>query len=86
MTISANREKEHNFQFPPEWHLWKNEHGKKYAHIKEELSKHLMWLANREYINQHNKYADTFGYTLKMNKFGDLVREREKKNYRVWIS
>lgn len=59
--------------FPPEWHLWKSEHGKNYEDVKEELSKHLVWLGNQEYINQHNKYSDVFGYTLSMNHLGDMV-------------
>ena len=69
----ASSERAANVSFPPEWHLWKTEHGKSYKNTKEELSKHLVWLDNQEYINQHNKYADVFGYTLKINRFGDLV-------------
>ena len=60
-------------EFPLEWHLWKSEHKKQYHHVREELSKHLVWLGNQEYIKQHNKYADVFGYTLKMNSLGDMV-------------
>ena len=60
--------------FPLEWHLWKSDHGKSYGNLKEELSKHLVWLGNKEYINQHNKYSHVFGYTLKMNHLGDMVR------------
>ncbi len=60
--------------FPQEWHLWKSEHDKSYGNLKEELSKHLVWLGNQEFINQHNKYSHVFGYSLKMNHFGDMVR------------
>lgn len=59
-------------EFPLEWHLWKGEHKKQYEDVREELSKHLVWLGNQEYINQHNKYAHVFGYTLKMNSLGDM--------------
>ena len=31
-------------------------------------------MSNKAYIDQHNQYADTFGYTLKMNNLGDMVR------------
>ncbi len=59
--------------FPKEWHLWKGEHGKTYEDLEEELRKHLVWLGNKEYINQHNKFSNVFGYTLEMNRFGDMV-------------
>lgn len=55
-----------------EWHLWKSEHGKSYEDEVEELERHSIWLSNKEYIEQHNTRSDVFGYTLKMNKFGDL--------------
>ena len=56
-----------------EWHLWKSEHKKSYQNEIEELERHNIWLSNNEYIEQHNQRSDVFGYTLKMNKFGDLV-------------
>ena len=59
---------------PPEWHQWKAKHGKTYENDHDELKRHIVWQANQKYIDEHNKYADTFGYTLEMNKFGDLVR------------
>ena len=60
-------------EFPPEWHLWKSQHGKVYQDEREELKRHIVWQANKKHIDDHNKYADVFGYTLKMNQFGDLV-------------
>lgn len=62
------------FDLPPEWHAWKGIHNKKYENDHEELSRHVIWLSNQKYIDEHNKYADTFGYTLGMNRYGDLVR------------
>lgn len=62
-----------NLDLPPEWHSWKATHGKSYETEYEELSKHIVWLSNQKYIDEHNKYAETFGYTLEMNKFGDMV-------------
>ena len=62
------------YQHPEEWQLWKTEHRKSYESQREELERHLVWLANREYINAHNKNADLFGFTLAMNHFGDMVR------------
>lgn len=72
-----NSEEEGNskVKFPPEWHLWKSQHGKVYQDEREELQRHIVWLANKKHIEEHNKFADEFGYTLKMNQFGDLVCE-----------
>ena len=61
------------YQHPEEWQLWKTEHGKSYESQREELERHLVWLANREYINAHNKNADLFGFTLAINHLGDIV-------------
>lgn len=61
------------YQFAEEWSLWKNEHAKKYESELEELERHLVWLSNKEYIDQHNANADLFGFTLAMNHLGDLV-------------
>ena len=60
-------------RFSEEWHLWKSEHEKSYKDEMEELERHSIWLSNKEYIEQHNIRSDVFGYTLKMNMFGDLV-------------
>ena len=48
--------------------------SEKYESPKHELSKHLVWLSNKHYTEEHNNYADVLGYGLKMNQFGDLVR------------
>ena len=63
----------HAVDFPPEWHLWKATHQKTYEGEHEELRRHIVWLSNQKYIEEHNKYSEHFGYTLEMNKFGDLV-------------
>ena len=60
-------------EYPEEWHLWKSEHGKEYSDDLEELQRHITWQANKEYIDRHNEMSDYFGYTLKMNHFGDMV-------------
>ena len=44
----------------------------------EELRKHITWMSNNAYIDQHNQDSDTFGSTLKMNNFGDLVSSRAR--------
>ena len=62
------------YQHPQEWRLWKSEHRKSYTSTSEELERHLIWLSNRKYIEGHNANADVFGYSLSMNRFGDMVR------------
>ena len=62
-----------NFWMTKEWHQWKAEHGKSYESEREELERHLVLLSNREYINAHNKRAESIGFTLSMNQFGDKV-------------
>ena len=61
------------YEFVEEWQLWKSDHGKKYDSQREELERHLVWLSNREYIQQHNVNAELFGFTLAVNHFGDMV-------------
>lgn len=61
------------YKYPAEWHLWKATHNKGYESEDEELQRHINWLSNKEYIEQHNKHADLFGHTLAMNQFGDMV-------------
>lgn len=62
------------FEFVEEWHLWKSRHSKIYESQLIELERHLTWLSNKKYIEQHNVNSHIFGFTLAMNQFGDLVR------------
>ena len=62
-----------NFQFVEEWNIWKGQHEKSYGSQLEELERHLVWLSNKKYIEQHNANSHIFGFTLAMNHFGDLV-------------
>ncbi len=56
-----------------EWRWWKKIHTKNYGTYQEELERHLIWLSNRKYIEQHNANADIFGFNLAMNYWGDMV-------------
>ena len=60
-------------EFSEEWIEWKNSHGKIYDSEKEELTRHATWVANKDFIDEHNNHSDLYGFTLKMNQFGDLV-------------
>ncbi len=61
-------------QLSEEWHGWKVEHGKEYVSEREEVYRHVIWKSNKRFIEAHNLYNETFGYTLAMNEMGDLVR------------
>ena len=60
-------------EFSDEWNGWKELYKKTYECEHEELARYTVWVANKAYIEEHNKNADTLGYTLKMNEFGDMV-------------
>ena len=45
-----------------------------HCHSQEELQRHTVWMANRQYIEDHNTFnTENTGFTLAMNQFGDLV-------------
>ena len=48
-------------------------HSKSYPDSDEESSRYNTWRANKDLIDRHNQHADLLGFTLEMNKFGDLV-------------
>ena len=62
------------FKAVEEWQLWKSRHEKIYDTHLVELEKQITWLSNKKYIEQHNANSHIFGFTLAMNKFGDMVR------------
>ena len=50
------------FRFEDEWGSWKLTHDRNYTSEMEELERHLVWLSNKVYIDQHNANAHIFGY------------------------
>lgn len=61
------------FRHEQKWTQWKSFHDRNYTNDLEELERHLIWLSNKVYIEQHNANAHIFGFTLAMNHLGDLV-------------
>lgn len=57
-----------------QWQAWKTTHRRSYVTLVEELERFVIWRANQAFIDYHNSYADKLGFTLRMNQFGDLVR------------
>ena len=47
-------------------------YGKSYGSDDEELRRNTIWQSNKQYIDTHNANSDKFGFTLGMNKFGDM--------------
>lgn len=66
-----------SYQFVEEWRLWKSEHNRWYSSEKEELERHSVWLANREYVLMHNVNKEVYGFSLSLNRFADMVGTRE---------
>ena len=60
-------------EFSDEWNSWKELHKKTYECEHEELARYTIWVANKAYIEEHNKNVQAHGYSLKMNEFGDMV-------------
>lgn len=48
-------------------------HSKSYLNPDEDHRRNMIWKENKHFIDQHNQQADILGFTLEMNKFGDLV-------------
>lgn len=61
------------YEFVEEWNMWKGQHRMRYKSEVEDLSRHLVWLSNKKYIDLHNANSHIFGFTLAMNHFGDMV-------------
>ena len=61
------------FEHHEEWKAWKVTHSKNYVSEEQEIERHIVWLSNKEYIDQHNANAHLFGFTLALNHFGDMV-------------
>ena len=61
------------FQTDYEWLSWKRQHDRAYEEDLLELERYIIWQSNQALIYAHNQYASTFGYTLELNKFADLV-------------
>ena len=57
-----------------DWQLWKSVHNKLYRSSEEERDRYSIWRSNKAFIEAHNNNSAEFGYTVRMNQFGDLVR------------
>ena len=62
-----------------EWMLWRQTHKKSYASDIDELERYIVWRSNKVFIDHHNNYSNIFGFTMKMNQFGDLVSDCSSK-------
>lgn len=70
-------------QLRAEWSFWKTTHRKKYSTSVQDLERYVVWRANKAYISYHNSFASNFGFSLSMNKFGDLVSLHTNPPYRI---
>ena len=60
-----------------EWYEFKETNGKSYGSVEEERFRFMIFLANKERINEHNRRYELgqHSYKLKLNKFADLMTE-----------
>lgn len=72
---SCDSSKKARYESLKEWNSWKSYHGKSYLSVKDEVEKHIVWLSNKEYVDQHNANAHIFGFNLDLNHLGDMVSE-----------
>lgn len=61
------------FKYQDEFDAWKAEFKKEYTTEKEHIYRQIVWESNKVYVDNHNENAKTFGFTLEMNEFADLV-------------
>ena len=61
------------FAYEEDWKAWRLAHGRWYDSEAQEMERYLIWLDNMRYIEEHNQNATQFGFTLRMNAFGDVV-------------
>ena len=59
--------------YAEQWRAWKSSEGKSYLSTEEEVQRYSVWHDNMKYIELHNAEADSHGFSLRMNSFGDLV-------------
>jgi hypothetical protein len=52
------------------WDHYKQEHGKAYSTLDEEITRYKIWKENIDLVESHNNCNETF--KLKMNKYGDM--------------
>ena len=48
----------------------------------EELHRYTIWQSKKALVNEHNRHADEFGYTLAMNKFSDMSNDEIRVQYK----
>ena len=57
-------------------------HGKVYKDEMEEHHRYTIWQSRRALVNEHNRHASKFGYTLAMNKFSDMSNDEITIRYK----
>lgn len=58
------------------WLKWKQKHDRSYESDIHELEKYVTWVSNNAMIEAHNSLKSEFGYTLAINQYGDMVRNK----------
>ncbi|ESO83555.1 hypothetical protein LOTGIDRAFT_133240 [Lottia gigantea] len=69
-----------------EWEQFKADYVRDYKSDLEERERREIWEANYDYINEHNKLADSGHHTfwLGVNKFADMTNEEFRKVHNTY--
>lgn len=71
--------REYGYQTNALWLEWKRQHAKSYDDHLSELERYVTWVSNKALIDSHNSLASSFGYSLALNQYADLVSVRIAK-------
>ncbi len=63
------------------YYYYLQEHGKDYEDELTELHRYNIWKSSLALIEEHNREADKHGYTLGINRFGDITNKEFNEMY-----
>lgn len=62
---------------------WKDEHGRIYTLVEEEVERMLVWIKNHEFIENHNAQTPQPSYTVGHNAFSDMTNDEFQQRFRL---
>ncbi|OQR71494.1 cathepsin L-like [Tropilaelaps mercedesae] len=78
LTVAARQP---NPRLDQHWENFKQNYGKRYTDVHEELMRRMIFEQNHNFIEMHNADPKEFNFTLGMNHFGDLTNKEYRAIY-----